>query len=77
MGGGVRQGINYDDIKKILLVIPPVEEQQAIVDYLDTKNKEIDTLITVRQSKIDALKEYKKSIIYEYITGKKEVPYGE
>lgn len=49
------------------------KEQKAIVDYLDTKCAEIDTLISVRQAKIDALKEYKKSIIYEYITGKKEV----
>lgn len=76
MGGGVRQGINYDDIKKILLVIPPVDEQQAIVDYLDNKCSEIDALISLKQYKIDALKEYKKSIIYEYITGKKEIPYG-
>lgn len=55
------------------IIIPPIKEQQAIADYLDEKCAEIDTLISVKQSKIDALKEYKKSIIYEYITGKKEV----
>ena len=49
------------------------KEQQAIADYLDAKCSEIDALITLKQSKIDALKEYKKSIIYEYVTGKKEV----
>ena len=49
------------------------EEQQAIADYLDTKCTEIDNLISIKLSKIDSLKEYKKSIIYEYVTGKKEV----
>ncbi len=48
-------------------------EQKSIADFLDNKCTEIDTLISLKQSKIDALKEYKKSIIYEYITGKKEV----
>lgn len=56
---------------------PPVIEQQAIADYLDTKCAEINTLISLKQSKIESLKEYKKSIIYEYITGKKEIPYGD
>jgi len=49
------------------------EEQQAIAEYLDTKCTEIDNLISIKLSKIDSLKEYKKSIIYEYVTGKKEV----
>lgn len=49
------------------------EEQQAIADYLDKKCGEIDKLIAIKQSKIDSLKEYKKSIIYEYVTGKKEI----
>ena len=59
------------------IIIPPVVEQRHIGRYLDEKCIEIDTLISIKQSKIEALKEYKKSIIYEYITGKKEVPYGE
>lgn len=53
--------------------IPPIQQQQIIVEFLDKKCAEIDTLISLKQSKIEALKEYKKSIIYEYITGKKEV----
>lgn len=50
-----------------------VEEQQSIASYLDEKCTEIDFLISIKQSKIESLKEYKKSIIYEYVTGKKEV----
>lgn len=75
--GGGQPNISQDTIKSTWIPVPPENEQQAIADYLDTKCAEIDTLISLKQSKIDALKEYKKSIIYEYITGKKEVPYGE
>ena len=55
------------------IVLHPINEQKAIADYLDTKCTEIDNLISIKLSKIDSLKEYKKSIIYEYVTGKKEV----
>lgn len=55
------------------IVLHPINEQQAIADYLDEKCADIDSLIQTKQSKIDSLKEYKKSIIYEYVTGKREV----
>ena len=62
-----------EQLKLFSLPIPPLSEQQVIADYLDTKCTEIDNLISIKLSKIDSLKEYKKSIIYEYVTGKKEV----
>lgn len=49
------------------------DEQQQIVEYLDTKCAEIDELISIKQQKIEKLTEYKKSLIYEYVTGKKQV----
>ena len=55
------------------IVSPTPKEQQAIADYLDKKCGEIDELITIKQQKIESLKEYKKSVIYEYVTGKREV----
>lgn len=55
------------------LPYPKEEEQKAIVEYLDKKTSEIDSLIALKQNKITSLKEYKKSIIYEYVTGKKSV----
>lgn len=72
------RGINYPsinttDLLTISVVIPPLDEQSSIANYLDKKCAEIDSLITLKQSKIEQLKEYKKSIIYEYVTGKKEV----
>ena len=68
--------ISANEIGNVLIALPPKAEQEQISEYLSVKNNEIDALISLKQSKIDALKEYKKSIIYEYITGKKEVPYG-
>lgn len=52
---------------------PPLTEQQSIANYLDEKTSQIDSLIALKQEKIQELKDYKKSIIYEYVTGKKKV----
>lgn len=62
------------EFKRIHVPFPPLEEQQQIADYLDTKCSEIDTLIADKKRQLDILAEYKKSLIYEYVTGKKEVP---
>ena len=71
--GGGQPNISQDTIKSTWIPIPPTNEQQSIADYLDKKCGEIDALIAIKQQKIESLKEYKKSIIYEYVTGKKEV----
>ena len=68
-----RLKVSYDDFGRFDIPIPPVKEQKNIVKYITTKCTEIDNLISIKLSKIDSLKEYKKSIIYEYVTGKKEV----
>jgi type I restriction enzyme S subunit len=65
--------ISAYDIGSVLIAFPPLSEQRAIADYLDRKCAEIDELIAIKQQKIEALKEYKKSVIFEYVTGKKEV----
>lgn len=58
----------------MLLPCPDYDEQVHIVEYLDNKCNKIDELINDKQNQLDALGEYKKSLIYEYVTGKKEVP---
>lgn len=68
-----RLKVPFEDFGRIELPVPSEEEQQAIVDYLDKKCSEIDSLIALKQDKIECLQEYKKSIIYEYTTGKKEI----
>lgn len=55
------------------LPCPPIDEQQKIADYLDAKCAEIDRLIEIKQKKIEKLQDYKKSLIYECVTGKREV----
>ena len=77
MGNGVRQGLNYSEFAKLLLLEPSQAEQQQIVDYLNAQCTEIDTLIADKKRQLDILAEYKKSLIYEYVTGKKEVPVNE
>ncbi len=64
---------NADFILNMQVPNTPLAEQRAIADYLDRKCAEIDQLIAIKQQKIEALKEYKKSVIFEYVTGKREV----
>ena len=71
--GSAQPNISSKAIGEFPIIIMPPTEQRAIADYLDEKCADIDSLIQTKQSKIDSLKEYKKSIIYEYVTGKKEV----
>lgn len=59
------------------LIIPistNTAEQKTIIDYLDAKCADIDTILADKQKQLDTLTEYKKSLIYEYVTGKKDVP---
>ena len=65
--------INNSYLGQKSIPLPPLPVQQAIATYLDEKTSQIDSLIALKQSKIESLKEYKKSIIYEYVTGKKRV----
>ncbi len=64
----------WQDMKNIVIVQPPLSEQHCIADFLDTKCTEIDSIISKKQEQLDTLDAYKKSVIYEYVTGKKEVP---
>ena len=73
MGSGVRQGLNYDEIKMLKLPLPPLDEQSTIATYLDTQCAKIDDLIVEKQSLIDDLESYKKSLIYEVVTGKRYI----
>ena len=75
MGNGVRQGLNFSEFSKLLLLEPPLPEQRQIADFLDAKCAEIDATIAEKRESITTLSDYKKSLIYEYVTGKKEVPH--
>lgn len=64
---------NWSEMKRISIPLPPLSEQEAIADYLDNKCAEIEQIIADKKSQIETLDGYKKSLIYEYVTGKKEV----
>jgi type I restriction enzyme S subunit len=66
-------GIYYKDLSEIKICIPSIEEQLQIVEYLDSKTKEIDDLVQLEQKKIDLLKQYRQSLISEVVTGKIKV----
>lgn len=65
--------ITGSKVLNVSLPIPSLSEQQSIADYLDQKCSEIDELISIKQQKIEKLKDYKKSLIFECVTGKRKV----
>ena len=71
--GGTQPNISQEIIRQLKLPIPPPKEQQRIITYLHKKVTEIDHLIGEKQSLIDDLESYKKSLIYEVVTGKRRV----
>lgn len=68
------QDLRFSNFSQVPLLVPPIEEQETVADYLDQKTNEIDSIIAKKKKQLDVLAEYKKSLIYEYVTGKKEVP---
>lgn len=75
MSNGTTIDVIYSyNLKEIFLPVPSIHEQQAIADYLDDKCAKIDAVIADKQAQLETLAAYKKSLIYEYVTGKKSVP---
>ena len=68
------QAMRYANFIQLPIPLMPKEEQQQIADYLDSKCAEIDSIIAEKKQQIETIEEYKKSLIFEYVTGKKEVP---
>lgn len=76
LSGGIREGqwdLPSEALNNTIILLPPLDEQQEIADYLDNKCAEIEQIITEKKTQIETLDAYKKSLIYEYVTGKKEV----
>ncbi len=73
-GDNLRDGLSASFVRKQRIPLPDLNSQNKIADILDLKCSQIDSLISDKQQQIDKLTEYKKSLIYEYVTGKKEVP---
>ncbi len=80
ISGGIREGqwdLSPEGFSNTLVLLPSIEEQNEILDYILQKEMEIDSLIADKKRQRGILAEYKNSLIYEYVTGKKEVPVHE
>lgn len=73
LGSGVRQSLNYSELRKLPTLLPPLREQEEIADYLDSKTAEIDGLITDLDRQIESLGKYRKQVINDTVTGKVRV----
>lgn len=69
----LRSSLTETDFGAIKTIVPPLGEQKEIADYLNKKCAEIDALIARKAALLEEMEQYKKSVIYEYVTGKKEV----
>lgn len=73
LSGCIYLGINMETLSKFMCPLPSLKEQREIAEYLDEECSEIDNLIAKKEELLADLEDYKKSLIYEYVTGKKEV----
>lgn len=67
------KNISFEQFGNTVIPVPPLAEQERIAEFLDAKCAEVDALIAEKQNQLSTLEEYKKSVIFEYVTGKKEV----
>lgn len=65
--------VNVEQLGYFVIPVPPLEEQQAIADYLDAKIAAIDRIATAKRAQLDNLRQQRQTIIYEYVTGKRRV----
>ncbi len=68
--------LNWNKLSELLYPIPPTDEQSAIVEYIDNTIAKANAAISGKKAQLDMLDAYKKSLIYEYVTGKKETPFS-
>lgn len=73
MGGGLRQSLNYTEVSKLRVPVPPLSEQRAIVSYITERTSKIDTLIEKLTKEIECVKEYKQRLISDVVTGQVKV----
>lgn len=77
ISNGVRENTSdfrsWAKLAAVLVIKPSLKEQEEIANYLDARCQKIIELIKMKDTEIEKIKEYKKSLIYEYVTGKKEV----
>lgn len=74
MGRGVRKILTYKELKKHKLIFPPLPEQREIAAHIDTMVGRVNAIVEKRKRQLDALDKLKRTVVYDYVTGKREVP---
>ncbi|MBQ9202369.1 MAG: restriction endonuclease subunit S [Bacteroidales bacterium] len=69
MGGGLRQSMSYKDVANLMICVPPLSEQRAIVEHIENKCNKVNSLISELEAEIEYLKEYKQRLIADCVTG--------
>lgn len=77
LGSGLRSVMKFDDIKVLPFILPPLEEQKAIADYLEAKTAHIEKIIETIHLEVEKLKELRKTLINDVVTGKIKVYEGD
>lgn len=73
MGSGIRLTLSFKELKKQMLPVPPLSEQQTIVSYITERTAKIDSLIEKLNKEIECIKEYKQRLISDVVTGQIKV----
>jgi type I restriction enzyme S subunit len=73
LGSGLRSSMKFEDIKVLPFILPPLEEQKAIAEYLETKTAHIEKIIETIKLEVEKLKELRKTLINDVVTGKIKV----
>lgn len=76
-GNSTIKHLTQENFYEFIFAYPPIVEQTQIVNFLDDKCEKIDSIIENKKAQLETIETYKKSLIYEYVTGKKEVPENE
>lgn len=71
--GSAQPKLSQENLNNVFLVVPPLNEQRRIASYLEEKISCIDTIVRKKQEQLSTIQQHKKSLIYEYVTGKKRV----
>jgi type I restriction enzyme S subunit len=71
--GGNREALNFEQLKNFYIPLPAIDEQKTIINYIETEQKRIDTIISKTEQEIELMKEYKTALISEVVTGKIDV----
>ena len=70
MGNGLRQNLNWGELRKLLCILPPLSEQRAIVAYIEKKTATVDRMINACREQTELMKAYKQRLISDAVTGR-------